>query len=50
MAIYLFLPQMGKLFDSAKIKAAGGQEGFMALTGADLDRVLAVGGSRRVLF
>jgi MFS family permease len=43
MAIYLFLPQMGKLFDSAKIKAAGGQEAFMALTGADLDRALAVG-------
>jgi MFS family permease len=43
LAIYLFLPQMGKIFDAAKIKAAGGKEAFLALNGADLDRVLAIG-------
>jgi MFS family permease len=41
LAIYFLLPEMGKIFDSAKIKAAGGEAAFTALTGDGLNAVLA---------
>jgi MFS family permease len=40
LSIYFVLPQMGKIFDDAKIKAAGGPEAFKALTGDALNDVL----------
>jgi hypothetical protein len=33
---------MGKIFDATKIEVAGGEEAFKQLTGAALDRVLAI--------
>ncbi len=42
MAIYLVLPQIGKIYDRAKLEAAGGEQAFAALApGAELQRVLA---------
>ncbi len=42
MAIYLVLPQIGKIYDRAKLEAAGGEAAFAALQpGADMQRVLA---------
>ena len=41
LAIYFLLPEMGKIFDSAKIEAAGGEAAFTALTGDGLNAVLA---------
>ena len=41
LAIYFLLPEMGKIFDSAKIAAAGGEAAFTALTGDRLNAVLA---------
>lgn len=41
-SIYFVLPMMGKIFDNAKIQAAGGEEAFKALQGTELDRVLAI--------
>jgi MFS family permease len=32
LAIYFVLPEMGKIFDTAKIKAAGGEEAYKALS------------------
>jgi hypothetical protein len=40
LSIYFVLPQMGAIFDSAKIKAAGGEEAFKLLTGDALNDVL----------
>lgn len=40
LSIYFVLPQMGKIFDAAKVKAAGGEEAFKALTGDALNQVL----------
>jgi hypothetical protein len=40
LSIYFVLPQMGKIFDAAKIKAAGGEEAFKSLTGDALNNVL----------
>jgi MFS family permease len=40
LSIYFVLPQMGKIFDDAKIKAAGGPDAFKALTGDALNDVL----------
>lgn len=41
MAIYLVLPEIGKIYDRAKLQAAGGEEAFAALQpGAELQRVL----------
>lgn len=40
MAIQFVLPQMGAIFDAAKIEAAGGVDALMALTGAELDAVI----------
>lgn len=42
LAIYLFMPIMGRVYDSAKIEAAGGVEAFKALTGEPLEEVLAM--------
>jgi hypothetical protein len=41
LSIYFLLPQMGKIFDSAKVQAAGGEAAFTALTGDSLNAVLA---------
>jgi MFS family permease len=42
MAIYLVLPEIGKIYDRAKLQAAGGEEAFAALgTGPELQQVLA---------
>jgi hypothetical protein len=40
LSIYFVLPQMGHIFDQAKIRAAGGDEAFKALTGERLNEVL----------
>ena len=40
LSIYFVLPQMGGIFDTAKIKAAGGEEAFKHLTGNALNDVL----------
>jgi hypothetical protein len=41
MAIYLVLPELGKIYDRAKLEAAGGEAAFAALQpGAELQRVL----------
>jgi fucose permease len=40
LSIYFVLPQMGKIFDRAKIKAAGGEAAFQALSGTKLNDVL----------
>ena len=40
LSIYFVLPQMGKIFDVAKIRAAGGDEAFKALSGDKLNEVL----------
>jgi hypothetical protein len=40
LSIYFVLPQMGAIFDAAKIKAAGGEEAFKLLTGDALNDVL----------
>jgi MFS family permease len=37
LSIYFVLPQMGKIFDAAKIRAAGGAESFNTATGAQLN-------------
>ncbi len=42
LAIYFFLPLMGKVYDSSKIETAGGEESFMTLSGEGLDEVLAI--------
>ena len=42
MAIYFVLPEIGKIYDRAKLEAAGGEAAFAALPpGPDLQRVLA---------
>jgi MFS family permease len=40
LSIYFVLPQMGHIFDQAKVRAAGGDEAFKALTGERLNEVL----------
>src|SRR5438046_2039829 len=40
LSIYFVLPQMGHIFDQAKVRAAGGDEAFKALTGDRLNQVL----------
>jgi hypothetical protein len=42
LSIYFVLPQMGAIFDSKKVEVAGGEAAFKALSGADLEHVLAV--------
>ena len=34
LSIYFVLPQMGKIFDTAKVKAAGGAAAYEALSGS----------------
>jgi hypothetical protein len=41
LSTYFLLPQMGAIFDRAKIAAAGGEAAFTALTGNALTDVLA---------
>jgi len=41
LSTYFLLPQMGKIFDTAKIEAAGGEAAFTALSGDALTAVLA---------
>jgi len=41
LAIYLFLPVMGWVFDSTKVNAAGGEKAFALLSGDKLSEVLA---------
>ncbi len=41
LAIYLFLPVMGRVFDSTKVSEAGGKEAFALLSGERLNEVLA---------
>ncbi len=41
-SIYFVLPQMGGIFDTKKIQAAGGEAAFKALSGVELDRVLGI--------
>jgi fucose permease len=45
LSIYFVLPQMGKIFDDAKIKEAGGAAAFEALKGPQLETVLAHAGA-----
>ena len=42
LSIYFVLPAMGKIFDNAKIAAAGGDEAFKNLQGDALNQVLTV--------
>jgi MFS family permease len=42
LSIYFVLPQMGKIFDSKAIEAAGGEAAFRALSGDALEKVKAV--------
>ena len=41
-SIYFVLPMMGRVFDNAKIAAAGGEAAFRSLAGQQLNEVLAV--------
>ena len=41
-SIYFVLPMMGRVFDNAKIAAAGGEEAFKTLQGGQLTNVLSV--------
>ena len=40
LSIYFVLPQMGRIFDRAKIRAAGGEEAFKELSGDKLNDAL----------
>ena len=40
LSIFFVLPEMGRLFDNAKIRAAGGEVAFQALSGNKLNEVL----------
>jgi MFS family permease len=40
LSIYFVLPQMGKVFDMAKIRQAGGEQAFKELSGEKLNEVL----------
>jgi fucose permease len=41
LSTYFLLPEMGRIFDNAKIEAAGGEAAFAALSGDPLNAVLA---------
>ena len=41
LSTYFLLPEMGRIFDTAKIEAAGGEAAFAALSGDALNTVLA---------
>ena len=42
LSVYFVLPQMGKIFDSKAIEAAGGEAAFKCLTGDGLERVKGI--------
>ena len=42
LSIYYVLPLMGRIFDHAKVQAAGGDEAFGTLTGDGLNGVLTI--------
>jgi len=42
LSIYYVLPQMGRIFDHAKIRAAGGEQAFSLLSGDALNQVLII--------
>jgi MFS family permease len=42
LSIYFVLPEMGKIFDSKAIEAAGGEAAFKALSGPALENVKAI--------
>src|SRR5207253_9260597 len=42
LSIYFVLPQMGKIFDSKAIEAAGGEAAFKALSGPALENVKSI--------
>ncbi|MEO7651031.1 MAG: MFS transporter [Bryobacteraceae bacterium] len=42
LSIYFVLPEMGKIFDRAKVETAGGEAAFQKLAGDELQRVLAI--------
>ncbi|HCC59588.1 MAG TPA: MFS transporter [Solibacterales bacterium] len=42
LSIYFVLPAMGRIFDTTKIQAAGGEAAFNALKGSELNRVLGI--------
>jgi hypothetical protein len=47
MAIYFVLPEIGKIYDKAKLQAAGGEDAFSALQpGPELQQVLAYAAER----
>jgi len=46
LSIYFVLPQMGKIFDQAKIAEAGGAQAFAALSGDKLNDVLVFASQR----
>jgi MFS family permease len=47
MAIYFVLPEIGKIYDKAKLEAAGGEGAFASLgSGPELQRVLAYAAER----
>ena len=39
LSVYFVLPQLGKIYDQAKIAAAGGQQALAGLSGAELEAV-----------
>jgi hypothetical protein len=41
-SIYFVLPMMGRVFDDAKIRAAGGEQAFKSLQGDQLTNVLSI--------
>ncbi len=45
LSIHFVLPQLGAIFDAAKIEAAGGAEAFAALSGENLEAVLRLASS-----
>ena len=46
LSIYFVLPQMGAIFDRAKIRATGGEQAFNALQGEKLNEVLVYASQR----
>ncbi len=45
LSIFLVLPKLGQIFDSAKIELAGGEAAFNQLQGPELERVLSAASS-----
>jgi len=45
LSIFLVLPKLGQIFDTAKIEKAGGNDAFNKLAGPELDKVLSAAAS-----